>query len=208
MPPRSWAGRKEYWPNCLPPTVCGRHRLRSAPSAVGTVCTTVFSRRRHRLQKSGRATALFWSSRSRLGNRSSSQQQIPEFRSVRTVDLVSAQAGGQLGFPVCGMDRAAVLQQELDELRAQITALEKALEEKPDYGLGRGDPGVTRWELDQALLRRLKQRATEIERALSRVGQGTYGICVRCGRPIHPDRLAVLPDTQICIKCAQAGERT
>ena len=116
--------------------------------------------------------------------------------------------GGADGWALCGMDRAAVLQQELDELRAQITALEKALEEKPDYGLGRGDPGVTRWELDQALLRRLKQRATELERALSRVGQGTYGICVRCGRPIHPDRLAILPDTQICIKCAQAGERT
>ena len=106
------------------------------------------------------------------------------------------------------MDRAAVLQQELDELRAQITTLEKALEEKPDYGLGRGDPGITRWELDRALLRRLKRRAVELERALSRVGQGTYGICVQCGRPIHPDRLAVLPDTQICIKCAQAGGRT
>ena len=106
------------------------------------------------------------------------------------------------------MDRAAVLQQELDELRAQITALEKALEEKPDYGLGRGDPGITRWELDQALLRRLKRRAAELKRALSRVDQGTYGICVQCGRPIHPDRLAILPDTQVCIKCAQAGGRT
>ena len=104
-------------------------------------------------------------------------------------------------------DKATILQRELDELRVQIAALEKGLEEKPDYGLGKGDPAITRWELDRALLRRLKLRAADHERALSRLSQGTYGICVRCGKPIHPDRLAVLPDTRVCIHCAQAGER-
>ena len=103
-------------------------------------------------------------------------------------------------------DKATILQRELGELRDQIAALEKALEEKPDYGLGKGDPAITRWELDRALLRRLKRRAADLERALLRLSQGTYGICVRCGKPIHPDRLAVLPDTQVCIHCAQAGE--
>jgi hypothetical protein len=42
---------------------------------------------------------------------------------------------------------------------------------------------------------------------LSRLSQGTYGICAQCGRPIHPDRLAILPDTRLCIHCAQAGVR-
>ena len=102
--------------------------------------------------------------------------------------------------------RTAILQRELDELRAQIAALDRALEEKPDYGLGRGDPAVTRWELNQALLRRLKRRAASLEHALSQASQGTYGTCVQCGKPIHPDRLAVLPDTQVCIHCAQAGK--
>ncbi len=49
-------------------------------------------------------------------------------------------------------DKAAILHRELEELRAQITALERTLEEKPDYGLGKGAPAVTRWELDQTLL--------------------------------------------------------
>jgi RNA polymerase-binding transcription factor DksA len=102
--------------------------------------------------------------------------------------------------------RTADLQRELDELQAQIAALEKALEEKPDYGLGQGDPAVTRWELDHALLQRLKRRAASLERARSRLSEGTYGICARCGRSIHPDRLAVLPDTRVCIRCAQAGK--
>jgi len=105
-------------------------------------------------------------------------------------------------------DRSVILQHELEELRAQIAALEKAAEEKPDYGLGQGAPAVTCWEVDRALLQRLKGRAEKLERALSRLGQGTYGICVKCGRPIHPDRLAVLPGTRVCIHCAQSGERT
>ena len=105
-------------------------------------------------------------------------------------------------------DRTTILRRELDELQAQITALERALEEKPDYGLGQGDPAVTRWELDRALLQRLRGRAAGIELALSQISQGTYGICVQCGMPIHPDRLAVLPDTRVCIRCAQAGMHT
>jgi RNA polymerase-binding transcription factor DksA len=103
-------------------------------------------------------------------------------------------------------DKTQILQRELDELQAQIATLEAALEDKPEYGLGKGAPAVTRWELDRALLQRLKKRAASIERALSQINAATYGICTRCGRPIHADRLAVLPDTRICIRCAQAGE--
>lgn len=104
-------------------------------------------------------------------------------------------------------DKTAILQRELDELRAQITALERTLDEKPDYGLGKGAPSVTRWELDRTLLPQLKQQAASIKRTLSQMSEGAYGICRQCGRPIHPDRLAVLPDTKICIRCARAGER-
>lgn len=96
------------------------------------------------------------------------------------------------------------LQCELNELQDQINALESNLEEKPNYGLGQGDPAITQWELDQALLRQLRAQAAGIERTLSQAGENTYGICEQCGRPIHPERLAVLPNTRICIQCAKA----
>lgn len=99
------------------------------------------------------------------------------------------------------------LQHELEDLKDQIAALEEALEEKPDYGMGKGDPAITRWELDQAMLDRLRERAASLERSISRISQGTYGICERCGKPINPDRLAVLPDTKMCIECARSGDR-
>ena len=100
-------------------------------------------------------------------------------------------------------DKRTVLQRELDKARTQIAELEKTLEEKPDYGLGKGNPAAARREVDRALLRCLKRRAESLEQALSRLGQGSYGICVRCQRPIHPERLAVLPDTKTCVDCAQ-----
>jgi DnaK suppressor protein len=99
-----------------------------------------------------------------------------------------------------------VLKKEWTKIRDQITKLETALEEKPDYGIGRGDPAITRWELNHALLEQLRERMESIERALSRSDQGIYGVCARCGQEIHPDRLAVLPDTKLCIRCARAGE--
>jgi len=102
-------------------------------------------------------------------------------------------------------NEARELQRELDELRQQIAALEAGVEEKPDYGMGKGDPSITRWELDQAMLADLKERAASLEKQLSRISQGTYGICERCGKAIDPDRLAVLPDTNICIECARSG---
>lgn len=102
--------------------------------------------------------------------------------------------------------KTEALQQELEELRDQIAQLESALDEKPDYGLGGGAPSVTRWELDRALLERLKERAASLERSLSSTPEEDYGTCERCGKPIHPDRLAVLPDTKLCIQCAKEAK--
>jgi DnaK suppressor protein len=103
-------------------------------------------------------------------------------------------------------DKMKALRRELEETQAQIAALEASVEDKPEYGLGSGASGVTRWELDRAMLERLKARATGLEKVLSQAGETTYGTCDRCGRPIHPDRLAVLPDTRLCVRCAQGDE--
>jgi DnaK suppressor protein len=56
------------------------------------------------------------------------------------------------------------------------------------------------------LLEQLKKRAETLQQAISGDGDGTYGICEKCGKPIHPDRLAVLPDTRICIECARNAQ--
>lgn len=101
------------------------------------------------------------------------------------------------------MQTETVLRQNLDETTKQIRRLENGLSEKPKHGMGRGDALIARWEFNQALLTRLKRSAARMRVALSRIEQGTYGVCERCGGTIHPDRVAVLPGTRLCIQCAR-----
>ena len=103
---------------------------------------------------------------------------------------------------------AQAVQEELARTEAHIAALEASLEQKPDYGLREGDPAIVRWELNRALLQQGRERAADLEQALSRLRQGTYGVCEQCGDPIHSDRLAVLPGTRLCIRCAQIDKTT
>jgi len=97
----------------------------------------------------------------------------------------------------------AALQRKLNELAKQIERLQTNVEEKPEYGRGKGDPLVARWEFNQAMFSRLKRRTVSVRDALSRFHDGTYGICERCGGAIQPDRLAALPATRLCFRCAR-----
>ena len=101
------------------------------------------------------------------------------------------------------MQSKEALKRELEDIDAQIDRLEMNLEHKPEYGMGKGDPLITCWELDQALLKSLRKRAARVRAALDKLNEGTYGVCERCGRPIHPDRMDALPEVGLCIRCAR-----
>ena len=42
----------------------------------------------------------------------------------------------------------------------------------------------------------------QIQAALKRISEGTYGICTHCGEDIDPKRLEALPTATRCISCA------
>lgn len=48
---------------------------------------------------------------------------------------------------------------------------------------------------------------TEIDGALARIDEGTYGICLRCGQPIGQERLEALPWATLCIDDKRKQER-
>ena len=54
---------------------------------------------------------------------------------------------------------------------------------------------------DLALRDRNERQLAAVEAALARLDDGTYGRCVRCGRPIGPERLDALPWAAQCIDC-------
>jgi RNA polymerase-binding transcription factor DksA len=57
-------------------------------------------------------------------------------------------------------------------------------------------------EVLQALASDARHEMTEIANALSRIRNGTYGVCAGCGVAINPDRLAAYPMAVRCIECA------
>jgi DnaK suppressor protein len=60
---------------------------------------------------------------------------------------------------------------------------------------------------DLALRDRAAQQLALVDEALARLDAGTYGICIRCGRPIAPERLAALPWAAHCIECQSIVDR-
>ncbi len=51
----------------------------------------------------------------------------------------------------------------------------------------------------------LSQLTLEIDRALEKLDEGTYGLCDVCGAPIGPDRLEALPWAVLCVTCKAAA---
>jgi RNA polymerase-binding transcription factor DksA len=91
--------------------------------------------------------------------------------------------------------RKAVLAARLGGIAEDLTSAhskdweEAAVEHEDDEVLeGLGEAG-------QAELR-------QINAALARIEDGTYGECMRCGEEIGPQRLDLLPATPFCKRCA------
>jgi RNA polymerase-binding transcription factor DksA len=53
--------------------------------------------------------------------------------------------------------------------------------------------------LDQGLEEGAQQTLGDIEAALLRIDEGTYGTCLVCGAPIGAERLRALPWARLCI---------
>ncbi len=58
------------------------------------------------------------------------------------------------------------------------------------------------WQRVEALRRGARTELAEVEASLARVADGTYGVCVSCGRDIPAERLDVRPHATMCVACA------
>jgi RNA polymerase-binding protein DksA len=54
-------------------------------------------------------------------------------------------------------------------------------------------------ELDEGLEEGVQQTLGDIDLALRKIEDGTYGMCEVCGKPIGADRLAAIPWARLCI---------
>jgi RNA polymerase-binding transcription factor DksA len=62
-------------------------------------------------------------------------------------------------------------------------------------------------EVDESLEDNAEQIVHEIDVALGRIEDGTYGTCGRCGQAIPEDRLDAVPYATLCVSCKRVEER-
>ena len=81
--------------------------------------------------------------------------------------------------------------------------------EETTYDNHLGDTATVTYdrELDYTLEENSEQVLLEIEAALQRIEDGTYGICTNCGKQIAEERLEARPWATLCIDCQRERER-
>jgi RNA polymerase-binding protein DksA len=62
-------------------------------------------------------------------------------------------------------------------------------------------------ERDLSIRNNILDLIEQIERAVARIDDGTYGTCERCGRLIDASRLKALPHASLCMDCKRRDER-
>lgn len=109
----------------------------------------------------------------------------------------------------------ATLESERDRLRAEVEEYEREGQEtlsdvsgENNYRDHMADQGSATFarELDMTLEGNARDSLGEIERALERIADGTYGTCSRCGKPISTARLEAMPAAELCISCKEREE--
>jgi RNA polymerase-binding protein DksA len=106
------------------------------------------------------------------------------------------------------------LQGDAERLRAEISVADRDVQTlMRDHGEGAGndqaDVGSNTFERDHemAIAAQHRHMLQQVERALSRIKAGTYGVCERCGNPIGKMRLMAFPRATLCVTCKQLEER-
>ncbi|HKX74955.1 MAG TPA: TraR/DksA C4-type zinc finger protein [Acidimicrobiia bacterium] len=71
------------------------------------------------------------------------------------------------------------------------------------FGDGFADAGAATAERTEVLglVETLKGQLDGVERALQRIEEGGYGICINCGKEIAPARMEARPESVYCVDC-------
>ena len=99
------------------------------------------------------------------------------------------------------------LKAERERVLFEVGRLREAFKSEVDGDVDEGDPNFAEREKVMALVNGLGRKLESIDNALQQARDGTYGICERCGEPIDPARLEVVPEATLCVRCKTATER-
>jgi RNA polymerase-binding transcription factor DksA len=95
---------------------------------------------------------------------------------------------------------ALVKEREAEGITAESEG--EQLSELASYDQHQADLGTETFEREKdfSLLEQLEAELDELDRALRKVDEGTYGRCEACGKEIPAERLEAMPGTRFCVE--------
>lgn len=97
---------------------------------------------------------------------------------------------------------AKALKARLSELMNRVVEIDSELRKPLSADLEEQATDLENQEALEAIENSGILEIRQIQAALKRISEGTYGICVHCGENIDPKRLEALPTATRCISCA------
>jgi len=98
------------------------------------------------------------------------------------------------------------IHEKINAIKKDIQSFEKLTRPiPPDNSIGR----LTRMDainsrsINKAALQKAKQTLSQLEYSLIRLNDPDFGLCMDCEEPIPLGRLKIMPETRLCVKCAE-----
>lgn len=100
------------------------------------------------------------------------------------------------------------LTEELEQLNASNRSITMDRREGSPFGKREEEAnGAADLEKRVAFETHKRDTLAQVEQALQKLDNGTYGLCDNCGQPIDPARLEALPQATRCVNCKALHER-
>lgn len=104
------------------------------------------------------------------------------------------------------LDRRNEIESDWDRQQEALEGIRGARAESVDDEHDPEGPTLSsEWSRAFGIVSALGLERSEIEAALERLDDGTYGVCETCGNPIAVDRLLARPTARQCVACASNG---
>src|SRR3989344_3422217 len=100
------------------------------------------------------------------------------------------------------------LLREQREAKESMQSIEKEDPAMPSAMAESSEPGTDSWIAENharalALGGQLQKVGFNVKKALSKIKNGTYGHCEKCGRHIETNRLLAMPTATLCLICSK-----
>jgi RNA polymerase-binding transcription factor DksA len=106
-------------------------------------------------------------------------------------------------------ERLAGVRSTFDDEHLTDQSESDSVGELSSYDQHQADMGTETFERekDLSILEQVESELADVEHALRRLDEGTYGTCEVCGRVIPDERLEAMPATRLCLEHQAEAER-